>query len=121
MHDFIAAFDTGEYVTDGIIEDIGEYVVPPVAAISAAEQSDIGVGIVHDDVPAVVAVEVVLHHLHVVVSVLVGFVDTYQPGTEQCGQGVEALVKLAIVVVGALAAVVDGGIHTKRGLVYVAA
>ena len=107
-------------VRHGIVKAVGQHVVPPVAPVSPAEGGHIGIGIVHHDIPPVVAVEIVLDHLHEVVSVLIGLVYPVQPAAENGRQRGEALVEFAAVSFGSLPHVVHGGIESERLLRYVA-
>ena len=110
-----------ENLADGVEEHVGEDVVPPVAAVTAAQQGYFRAGVVHHNVPAVVRVEVVLGHLHKVEPMLVGLVNAVEAGTQQGVQDVQALMELSVVVVRALAGVLHGGVEAKSDLVYVPA
>ena len=81
----------------------------------------LGIRVVHHDVPSVGAVEVVLNHLHIVVSVLPRLVDSHQSGTQEGRKRGQGLVKLSTVVIGALPDVGHGRVEAEGRLVDVAA
>ena len=61
-----------------------------VAGITGASQSysrlstqvsDCRIRVVHHYIPSIIRIEVVLNHLYIIVSILIGFINAYQTGT----------------------------------------
>jgi hypothetical protein len=90
------------------------YLVPKIVAVAASDVRAF-VGEIHDHVPAVVAVEVVAQHSHVVVAVLFAFVNATNGCAQHRTERAECFVVFAVVHLCAHADIAQGGINPKGG------
>src|SRR6218665_2331587 len=78
-------------IAQAVKKHIGNYVIPPITPVAAAQIGHLRIGVVHHYSPTVVFVEVILNHPHIVR--FFGFVYPRQACANQSPHGIQGFVK----------------------------
>ena len=112
--DLLKTFFIRVQISDTVKKDIVVYLVPEVVAVATADMRAF-VGEIHDDIPAIVAVEIVAQHSNVVVAILLAFIDAHQACTKHRTKCSEGFVVFAMVHRFAHSHISQGSINAEGG------